>query len=163
MDSSIKRDWKLLVIAIIAAILSMVGANSAFMIGIIGVPSAFVAIGRRLFDTQKRDMKMKIVAYGGCILLFVSGPGGCAINTYRVEKAAEPIIQALEQLRNKNGIYPKKEEVEPLLLSKSYPCTGGRFYYLQLQEGADYDLTCVTFGFNKHSYQRSRKQWKDWD
>jgi len=163
MDISNKRDWKLLAIAVTAAVLSMIGANSAFIVGVIAVPSALVAMGLRLLDKQKRETQMKFVAYGSCLLLLVSGPGGCAIGTYRVEKAAEPIIKALEQYRLKHGLYPKKEEIELLLATNPCPSLDRKFYYAPLKDGGDFDLTCVTFGFNKHSYQGSRKRWEDWD
>jgi len=163
MDNSNKRDWKLLAIALTAAVLSMVGANAAFLVGFIAVPGALAALGRRLFDKQKRDLQMRFIAYGGGLLLLVSGPGGCAIGTHRVEVAAEPIIKSVEQHRLSHGQYPTEQEVEPVLASNPSPSLDRKFHYVSLKGGTDYHLTCVTYGFNKHSYQGASKQWVDWD
>ena len=156
-----RTDWRLLVTAVVAATLAVIGPNAAFTIGFVAIPSALVACGRRIFDHDKRSLKMRLVAYGGCALLAISGPGGCALNAFRVERTAEPIISALEQYRLKNGFYPEK--LEAVASPQCSACTSGKFYYSSRDKREQYRLTCVTFGFNKHTYQSENRKWIDWD
>lgn len=156
-----QADWKLLVIAVVAAILAIIGPNAAFTIGFVAIPSAIIACGRRILGHEKRSMKMRFIAYGGCALLAISGPGGCALNTFRVEKTATPIITALEQYKVKCGNYPEK--LESVASPQCSACTSGKFYYSSRDKREQYRLTCVTFGFNKHTYQSETQKWTDWD
>ena len=156
-----RTDWKLLFTAIIAAVLAVTGPNAAMTIGLVAIPTALVACGRRMMAKETRSLKMRFVAYGGCALLAISGPGGCALNTFRVERAAVPVISALEQYKLKYGDYPEK--LEAVASAQCSACSGGKFIYSSLDKGNEYRLTSVTYGFNKHAYDSRTRKWGDWD
>jgi len=156
-----QTDWKLFFIAVIAAVLAVIGPNAAMTIGLLAIPTALVACGRRIFDKEKRCLKMRFVAYGGCALLAISGPGGCALNTFRVERTAAPIITALEQYKLKYGNYPAK--LEAVASAQCSACSGGKFFYSSRDKRDVYRLTSVTYGFNKHNYDSKTRKWVDWD
>lgn len=156
-----QTDWKLLLIAVIAAVLAVIGPNAAMTIGFVAIPTALVACGRRIFDKEKRSLKMRFIAYGGCALLAISGPGGCVLNTFRVERTAAPIITALEQYKVKHGNYPEK--LESVASAQCSACSSGKFFYSSQDKRDEYSLTSVTYGFNKHAYDSKTRKWVDWD
>lgn len=161
-----QTDWKILFAAVVAAVLAIIGPNAAMTIGLVAIPTALFACGRRIFDKEKRNLKMRFIAYGGWALLAISGPGGCALNTFRVERAAVPIISALEQYMLKYGNYPEK--LESVASAQCSACSSGKFYY-SCKDRIDgyridgYRLTAVTYGLNKHTYESKTRKWVDWD
>lgn len=84
---------------------------------------------------------------------------------YQLESATEPAIAALELYKTKNGRYPEK--IDELFLSNrpKPPYCQPFLMYNRIERNGDdsYYLNCVTFGFNKHSYDSKSKSWGNWD
>ena len=101
----------------------------------------------------------------GAILLG-SGPISCSIQSRLLELRLQPVIAALKSYRDINDSYPGSlDELVPDHL-KSVPSCPNRRNILFTRKEADtaqFSLTCVTFGFNKHDYDSATGAWKDWD
>jgi hypothetical protein len=157
-----RNDYKLLGITVILFALCIYDANWGMFAGLFGIPTAFILWVKRLRDKQKRTAQMRFVTYGSLLLLTVSGPAGCAYVHQKAEATAAPAIQKVVQYHQENGKYPAGLNVvgytEPL------KCPNGMKYgYSVSDEGDRFVMTCVTFGFNKHSYFSDKRQWINWD
>ncbi len=144
--------------------LTLLDANTGFLIACIGIPFAAVWLMRLMRDRKRRTRALRAMTYGSAIALLVSGPVSCQLHTMRTDAALLPLIEALEQHRAQTGHYPKK-----LAELKSAPYSGCRgagdrqAIYLSASTGDQFSLMCVTFVMNKHIYESETRRWKDWD
>jgi len=101
----------------------------------------------------------------GAVLLGLS-PVSCSVQSRLLEGRLQPVIVALEAYRGVNGSYPNAlDALVPDHMESLPTCPNfGITYFTREEAGITrFLLTCVTFGFNKHTYFSATGLWKDWD
>jgi hypothetical protein len=156
-------DVKTGIAAVLALVLALYDANLAFLIGLSAIPASLYLFVRKLRDPQRRKSMARVIAYGGCALLLIAGPAGCALRTHLIEKNMEPVIQALEQHHKQYGSYPERlaSGLEPI--DPSCKDTKRKAMYSTLDNRSKYRLVCMTYAFNHHQYESENRQWIDTD
>ncbi len=148
--------------AVVVLLISLSGANGAFLMAAFGVPAAIVLFFMRLSDSKRRNLVARITVYGSSVLLAVSGPAGCSLATYRTEAVMQPVIAAIEKYHDTHGEYPASLE----LLSVPIPLCPDpqhKVAYWRADSREVFALICGTYAFNKHTYDSKLKQWQDRD
>lgn len=83
-----------------------------------------------------------------------------------MEQASTPLIAALERFRMERGAHPAKlEELVPGYIEMLPACSAGEkrpIPYYRSDDG-EYELTCFTYVFSRHSYSSKEKKWYEWD
>lgn len=80
--------------------------------------------------------------------------------TWMLERKLAPLVTALEAHHSEKGSYPEQAEALVPGFRKNLPWC----HYSRHETGPEgFSLTCVTFGFNKHTYNSVTKTWQDWD
>jgi hypothetical protein len=101
----------------------------------------------------------------GAVLLGLA-PASCSVQSRLLESRLQPVIVALEAYRDVNGGYPSAlDALVPDYMESLPTCPNfGVTYFTREEAGITrFLLTCVTFGFNKHTYFSATRSWKDWD
>jgi hypothetical protein len=127
---------------------------------------AFVSAAKKWDGYTRKSIPQRtgLLAIGA--ILLVSGPVSCSIQTRLLELRLQPVIAALKTYRNSNGIYPGSlDELVPDYLQSVPSCPKHKlvFFTRNKADTTQFGLTCVTFGFNKHTYDSATGAWKDWD
>jgi hypothetical protein len=156
------NDGWMLILAFACMIFSWTDVNHAFMLSFLMVPLAIYAAIHKFRDGFSRPLARRFLTYFGCLLLLVSGPSGCAFATHKTEESMSPVIAALERFRDVNGNYPANLELLKTEIPNCYS-PKRKPLYVALASGKKFDLTCMTFAFNKHTYESNSKTWRDWD
>ncbi len=108
----------------------------------------------------RRQRAEKLLA---CIVLVLINIATCTHQTNRLEHRIEPVIAALAQYQTQHGDYPQRlDALMPRYLAAIPRCQQSRLRYAQLNNSR-YVLYCVTYGFHKHTYDSSTRQWKGED
>jgi hypothetical protein len=150
-------------------LISAVGFNAAMIIGYIAVPLALLAFvsAVRKWDGYTRDSanwRVGLTVIGAVLL--VLAPVSCSVQSRLLEDRLQPIIVALEAYRDVNGSYPRAlDGLVPDYMESVPTCPNHKIVYFADKEAGTplFALTCVTFGFNKHTYSAATGSWKDWD
>ena len=100
-------DWQSILIAIVAITIAFADINYSLILGFFAVPTAIFALMSRLKDSRTKNYARKLFRFGRCILLAISGPAGCAFNTYRTEATLQPVILELDGYFIKYGKFPE--------------------------------------------------------
>ena len=157
-----KPDYILFIVTLFLLSISLYDANYAFLIGIFGIPTAFILFVRRVNDKDKRSPLRLLLTYGGILLLTIAGPSSCVLTSQRVESSLAPVITQLDNYFQEHGTYPK--ELTTLDIQTIPVCPDKRrVSYHSFDKGKEYSLTCVTYAFNKYSYSSVTRQWENWD
>jgi hypothetical protein len=101
----------------------------------------------------------------GAVLL-VLAPVSCSLQSQLLEGRLQPILVALQAYRDVKGRYPGAlDALVPEYMESIPTCLNHRILYFTGKEPGtpQFALTCVTFGYNKHTYYSSTGSWKDWD
>ncbi|MCI5125484.1 MAG: hypothetical protein D3925_13665 [Candidatus Electrothrix sp. AR5] len=140
---------------------SATGFNAAMIAGFVAAPLALVTFvsAAKKWDGYTRKMVI------GAILL-ASGPVSCSIQSRLLELRLQPVIPVLKTYRDSNDSYlDLLDKLVPDHLESVPSCPNRRIISFTRKEAdtAQFSLTCVTFGFNKHTYDSATGAWKDWD
>ena len=156
-----RHDWQLFAIAIIAAGLAFTNPNAAMIVALLGIPSGLIALYRRLRSPQSRAWLRALATYSGCALLVVSGPIGLGLAENRVAVAVKPLMEQLDKYREGTHQYPAS--LVQLGLARIPKCPGNPMPVMYHLKERGYTLTCITFGFNHHTYESWTGKWRNWD
>jgi hypothetical protein len=78
----------------------------------------------------------------------------------------QPVIEQLETYKTAHGEYPKQLHD---MMQNPPSCFGlmamppSELAYYRSEKDGHYCITCMTFGFNHHSYCTGSTKWADWD
>ncbi len=164
-----RRTRKIALTGVVLVFISAVGFNAAMFVGFVAAPLAFHAFvsavrkwdGYTRANTRWRVGLMVIGAF-----LLVLAPVSCSVQSRLLEFRLQPVIVALEAYRDVHGSYPGAiDAVVPEYLETIPTCPNLGIFYSPRDEGGitTFALTCVTFGFNKHTYSSYTGAWQDWD
>jgi hypothetical protein len=113
---------------------------------------------------KNEDALVSSVLYLGALLLMLP-VGYCTLGLQHhfLDLRMQPLITALDAHQQAHGRYPAAlEELElPLPSCSALGVLGTRPMYHQ-HEGS-YSVTCMTFGFNHHTYRPAKRRWENWD
>ena len=163
------RTYTLAIAGLFLVLASATGFNAAMIAGFVAVPLAllaFVSAAKKWGGYTRKSMYQRICLMLIGTILLVSGPVSCSIQTRLLELRLQPVIAALKTYRENNGSYPGSlDDLVPDYLQSVPSCPNRRIILFTRKEvgTAQFELTCVTFGFNKHSYDSATGVWKDWD
>jgi len=150
------------------AVLGALGFNPNMMVSLVAVPAflaALLSLIRNLFHGPAAIRNRGLILLAMTLLLAVN-LAECRTRTWLLERHLAPVISGLEAYRKAKGFYPDRvDAIVPEFLQGMPRCSEHRpVLYLKNRKGPDgFDLTCVTFGFNKHSYDSVAGAWRDWD
>ena len=165
-----RRTYKVVIAGSLLVVASVAGFNAAMVIGFAAVPLALFTFvsGAKKWDGYTRKsiyQRAGLMAIGA--ILLVSAPVSCSIQSRLLELRLQPVITALKAYRDINDRYPQSlDELVPDYLTSAVPTCPNRrpiSFSQNNAETAQFELTCVTFGFNKHTYDSAAGAWKDWD
>lgn len=148
---------------------SATGFNAAMIAGFVAVPVAllaFVSAAGKWDGYTRKSLQQRVTLMVIGAILLVSGPVSCSVQSRLLELRLQPVIAALKTYRDSNDSYPDSlDELVPDHLESVPSCPDHRiaFFTRKETETAQFSLTCVTFGFNKHDYDSATGAWKDWD
>ncbi len=164
-----RRTRKLALTGAVLVLISAVGFNAAMLVGFVAIPlalHAFVSAVRKWDGYSRTNTRWRVgLIIIGAVLL-VLAPVSCSVQSRLLEVRLEPIIVALEAYRDANGSYPGAiDALVPEYMQSMPTCPNFGVLYFPADEGGtkSFALTCVTFGFNKHTYNSATGSWKDWD
>ena len=127
---------------------------------------AFVSAAGKWDGYTRKSLQQRIALMVIGAILLVLGPVFCSVQSRLLELRLQPVIAALKTYRDSNGSYPDSlDELVPDYLESVPSCPDRRDISFTRKEAdtAQFSLTCVTFGFNKHDYDSATGAWKDWD
>ncbi len=157
-----QRTYKMAIAGSLLVVASAAGFNAAMIAGFIAVPLAllaFVSAAEKWGGYTRKSMYQRVGLMVIGAILLVSGPVSCSVQSRLLELRLQPVIAALKTYRESNGSYPGSlDELVP-------SCPNHKVVFFTRKEAytAQFELTCVTFGFNKHTYDSATSAWKDWD
>ncbi len=164
-----QRTYRLAIAAVVLVFLSAVGFNAAMMAGFVAVPlalSAFMSAARKWDGYTRASTRWRVgMMLIGAVLLGLA-PASCSVQSRLLESRLQPVIVGLEAYRDVNGSYPSAlDALVPDYMESLPTCPNfGVTYFTREEAGTTrFLLTCVTFGFNKHTYFSATGLWKDWD
>jgi hypothetical protein len=164
-----RRTRKIALTGAVLVFISAVGFNAAMFVGFVAVPlalHAFVSAVRRWDGYTRANTRWRVgLTVIGAVLL-VLAPVSCSVQSRLLEFRLQPVIVALEAYRDVNGSYPGAiDTLVPEYLDILPTCPNVGILYFPRDEGGitTFALTCVTFGFNKHTYNSATGAWQDWD
>jgi hypothetical protein len=137
--------------------------------GFVAVPLAlfaFVSAAKKWDGYTRKSIPQRVGLMVIGAILLVSAPVSSSIQTRLLELRLQPVITALKTYRESNGSYPDSlNKLIPDYLQSVPSCPNHRIAFFTREEAdtAQFSLTCVTFGFNKHTYDSAARTWKDWD
>ncbi len=164
-----RRTHRIALAGAVLALISAVGFNAAMIVGYVAVPLALLAFvsAVRKWDGYTRAStywRVGLMAIGAVLL--VLAPVSCSLQSRLLDVRLQPIIVALDAYRDVNGSYPRAiDALVPGYMESIPTCPNNRILYFGPEEAGTtkFALTCVTFGFNKHTYDSARGSWEDWD
>lgn len=157
-----RSDLAWLAAAVAVLLISLYDANVALGLSGFGVVAAIHRFFHRVRDPKRRSPVGRVVVYGSCILLVVSGPAGCILSSCQTETAMQPVIAAIAKYHDAHGKYPENLR----LLAVPIPHCPDPFFkavYVRLDPKDEFVLGCTTYAFNHHVYESDSKQWYDQD
>ncbi|MCI5207896.1 MAG: hypothetical protein D3910_03705 [Candidatus Electrothrix sp. ATG2] len=164
-----RRTYKVAIAGLFLVLASATGFNAAMIAEFIAAPLAllaFVSAAKKWGGYTRQSMHLRAgLLIIGAILL-VSGPVSCSIQTRLLELRLQPVIAALKTYHESNGSYPGSlDELVPDYLQSVPSCPKHKlvFFTRNKADTTQFGLSCVTFGFNKHTYDSATGAWKDWD
>jgi hypothetical protein len=153
-------------VAVVAAV-GLLGFNIAFLASAIaGVTASVAFLGFvspfRLRPCVRRRRGLLAAA---CVVLIGLNATSLRYQTARLERRLEPVIHALGEHRRATGAFPHTlRALVPRHLTTVPGCSGWPEMSVIYTADADrYSLTCLTWGFNHHSYDSQTGRWRDWD
>ncbi len=164
-----QRTYKLAIWAVVLVFLSALGFNAAMMIGFVAVPlalSAFMSAARKWDGYTRASTRWRVGLMLIGVVLLGLAPVSCSVQSRLLESRLQPAIVALEAYRDVNGSYPSAlDALVPDYMESLPTCPNfGVTYFTREEAGTTrFLLTCVTFGFNKHTYFSATGLWMDWD
>ncbi len=164
-----QRTYKLAIAAAVLVILSAVGFNAAMLVGFVAVPlalSAFISSARKWDGYTRASTRWRVALILIGVVLVGLAPVSCSVQSRLLEVRLQPVIVALEAYRDVNSSYPSAmDALVPDYMESLPSCPNfGITYFTREEAGTKrFLLTCVTFGFNKHTYFSATGLWKDWD
>lgn len=165
-----RRTYRLAIAGLFLVLVSATGLNTAMIAGFVAVPLAPACLCVRSekvgggYTRQSIYQRICLMLIGAVLL--VSAPVSCSIQSRLLELRLQPVIAALKTYRESNGSYPDSlDELVPDYLESVPSCPNRKVVSFTREEAdtAQFSLTCVTFGFNKHTYDSATGAWKDWD
>jgi hypothetical protein len=166
----IKKHKVYSTISILAIILSVYFGSIDFTnISIILILSIFIGIITVLWFaiSFNKPFEKKIGAVFTlltCVIIFLSTIINYNLQVYLLERRMIPLIEAMHEYKKMNNKYPEKTiNLVPKFLSEIPPCKGFPKKPSYHQKDDKFNLTCVTFGFLKHTYDSKSEQWISWD
>jgi len=164
-----RRTYKMAIAGSLLVVASATGFNAAMIAGFVAAPLAllaFVSAAGKWDGYTRKSLQQRVALMIIGAILLVSGPISCSVQSRLLELRLQPVIAALKTYRDSNDSYPGSlDELVPDHL-KSVPSCPNRKIASFTRKEADttqFELTCVTFGFNKHTYNPAAGVWKDWD
>ncbi|RWX48248.1 hypothetical protein VT98_11714 [Candidatus Electrothrix communis] len=164
-----RRTYTLAIAWLFLVLASTTGFNAAMIAGFIAVPLAllaFVSAARKWDGYTRKSIYQRICLMLIGAVLPVSAPVSCSVQSRLLELRLQPVIAALKTYRDSNGSYPGSlDKLVPDHLQSVPSCPNRRIILFTRKEAdtAQFSLTCLTFGFNKHDYDSATGSWKDWD
>lgn len=162
-----RRVGSLMVVAVVVVAITFLGANWAFLVGIVAVPLGLYLFLSAIVRLARARTGWPVAGItGACgVVILLAGATACSVHTSALESKLAPLVAALERYRVDNGNYPERlDSLVPTYLRMLPTCPGRPVSYSRpIGATPSFDLTCVTFGFNKHSYDSFTAKWKDWD
>ena len=164
-----RRTRKIALAGAVLVFISAVGFNASMFVGFVAVPLAlyaFVSAVRKWDGYTRASTRWRVglMVIGAALLALA--PVSCSVQSRLLEDRLQPIIIALEAYRDANGSYPGAiDALIPEYIESIPTCPNlGIAYFTREEAGTTtFVLTCVTFGFNKHTYFSATGSWKDWD
>lgn len=146
-----------------------VGAAAAACFGFdlsfaIGMGAALGAVGFTLATAFDRKIRWAAVAVA-CVSLVVISRFAYTHHIVRLEARIQPTITALEAYRAENGAYPEvtRGEIGGGIELANCHRRQRAHYFRHAADARRFSITCVTFAFNKHTYDSNQGAWTDWD
>ena len=139
------------------------------VVGYVAVPLAllaFVSAARKWDGYTRASIRWRVGLILICAVLLVLAPVSCSVQSRLLEDRLQPIIVALEAYRDVNGSYPSGiDALVPDYMESVPTCPNNRITYFPGEEAGTplFALTCITFGYNNHTYYSVTGLWKDWD
>jgi len=158
--------------AIKAASLLVVGAavswtdfNFNMLVGGIAAIAVLYGMGQMLFSIRRPWSVIAIHATSAAaaVLLLAASIATRNFQEAQLDARLQPVIGALEAYHQAEGTYPESlKELTPRYLDSvpDCPCHGLLMYS---KDGDGFSLTCVTFGFNKRTFDSRWGRWRNWD
>ncbi len=164
-----RRTYKVAIAGSLLAVASATGFNAAMIAGFVAVPLAllaFVSAAKKWDGYTRKSIPQRVGLMVIGAILLVSEPVSCSVQSRLLELRLQPVIAALETYRDINDSYPGSlNELIPDHLQSVPSCPKHKlvFFTRNKADTTQFGLTCVTFGFNKHTYDSATGAWKDWD
>ncbi len=157
-----KSGYYLFPIACTVAALSFIDINYAFLLGFFAIPTSIGLLVKGIKHFSLLSMLSKLLTFFGCFILLVASPVGCSFHTNQTKSDLQSLILNLDAHKKTHGTYPSKLSG---LKQKAPQCYSPKrdVLYLYDKDGNEFMLICVTFAFNKLSYNSRTKVWSNHD
>ncbi len=143
-----------------------VSFNFAMMIAVIALFFAALAllwVFAGLFRRDPRELARRALYLLALLAMTPIGLTTLVIQHAVLDLRMRPLVSAIEAHRRSTGEYPTKlDELD--LSAPSCNAIGGLGlgpHYFTREDS--YSMTCMTFGFNHHSYRSDKRRWENWD
>ena len=151
----------------VLTLLAISSFNLAMMIMVlslfIAAPLVLLWVVVALFQKDERGLVSSVLYLGALLAMLPVGYCALRLQHWVLDLRMEPLIAAIEAHREAHGSYPEK--LEHLALSP--PSCGAAGVVgmppIYLAREGSYSITCMTFGFNHHTYRPAKRRWEDWD
>jgi 4-amino-4-deoxy-L-arabinose transferase-like glycosyltransferase len=128
----------------------------ALRLAIVLVQGLIMALHRPSRERYRANLRDSVFSILFGLLMIVGLESGRRWLDRQLNDSWAPLIAKVEQHKLAHGAYP-----ESLDGIGTEPCGRGG-YNFHAKQGI-YCITCMTYGFNHHSYCSDRPYWHDWD